>query len=522
MGLLRKPVSGSRQPTWKAEPLAIYSCNHKPVGRTTHAAGTAGAAVRYITRVSAATQILGEHMPLERNAARAWIDQQEQAGRKNARICDKLLVALPIEFDAAQRADLVREFVHEIGGGQVSWLAAVHDRGRDAHNPHAHIILRDKDHASGKRVYGTSEKGSTERLRELWERVANRALERAGIEARIDCRSLAEQGIAREAGIHVGPNVVAMEERGLRPVSMAQEVERPGQEPRVVNWPEIDQGRTRADRQREIEGRNAEREREKKRGKGDNPQLKPRQQAAREAEAVSGRPTTPEQPEAIQRPENRPSGRIPEPEPIRPRDPAEERAAWAARLRALAQPPQEPKQAPRQAEPSPTREAPRPPEPLRPRPDAERVSRLREMLDIARSKLSALGHRLDAAFQRVRERSQAPEVKPQRDRGKTIAKAMEEWRRSREPERPPPTPQPERRRSVAEEMLERAQLRREAERAAETPAMREVREQRERELSRSRGRERGMSRCHDQPKPDIWNFDLQRKVYNWHHQKIKL
>jgi hypothetical protein len=35
----------------------------------------------------------------------------------------------------------------------------------------------------------------------------------------------------------------------------------------VINWPEIDQGRTRADRQREIEAGNAEQEQEKKRGK---------------------------------------------------------------------------------------------------------------------------------------------------------------------------------------------------------------------------------------------------------------
>jgi hypothetical protein len=35
----------------------------------------------------------------------------------------------------------------------------------------------------------------------------------------------------------------------------------------VVNWPEIDQGRTRADRQREIEAGNLEREQERERGK---------------------------------------------------------------------------------------------------------------------------------------------------------------------------------------------------------------------------------------------------------------
>ena len=116
---------------------------------------------------------------------------------------------------------------------------------------------------TGKRVIGTSEKGSTDRIREAWEIAANRALERAGLDVRIDRRSLDAQGLDREPGIHVGPNVAAMEDRGIRPVSIPQEVAND----RVVNWPEIDQGRTRADRQREIEAGNLERDRERDRDK---------------------------------------------------------------------------------------------------------------------------------------------------------------------------------------------------------------------------------------------------------------
>jgi hypothetical protein len=244
--------------------VAIYSLHHSHVGKATQAqAGTAGAHVHYITRTSAVRLVMGEHMPTDRHQARAWLDEREATDRKNGRVIDKLMVALPVELDAAQRADLVRDFAQQIGGGRVAWMAGIHDRGEDAHNPHAHIVIRDKDHDTGKRVFGTSEKGSTDRLREIWEDVANRALERAGIEARIDRRSLAEQGIDREAGLHVGPNVLAMEERGLRPVSLPQEVENG----RVIDWPEIDQGRTRADRQREIEAGNLEAEREREKGK---------------------------------------------------------------------------------------------------------------------------------------------------------------------------------------------------------------------------------------------------------------
>jgi hypothetical protein len=244
--------------------LAIFAPHHGFVGKTTQAqAGTAGAHVHYITRTGAARLVMGEHMPTDRHQARAWMDEREATDRKNGRVCDKLMLPLPVELDAAQRAELVRDFMQSVGGGRVSWLAAFHDRGKDAHNPHAHVILRDKDHETGKRVFGTTEKGSTERIRELWETAINQALEREGIEARVDRRSLAEQGIDREPGIHIGPNVLAMEARGLRPVSLPQEVENG----RVIDWPTIDQGRTRADRQREIEAGNLEAEQEREKGK---------------------------------------------------------------------------------------------------------------------------------------------------------------------------------------------------------------------------------------------------------------
>ncbi|RMN43199.1 Mobilization protein, partial [Pseudomonas cannabina] len=51
-------------------------------------------------------------------------------------------------------------------------------------------------------------------IRQLWERMANRALENAGSDARIDSRSLKAQGIDREATMHLGPVASDMERRG--------------------------------------------------------------------------------------------------------------------------------------------------------------------------------------------------------------------------------------------------------------------------------------------------------------------
>ena len=84
--------------------MAIYSCNLKSIGRTTHAPGTAGAHIRYISRPEAQPVLIAEHMPTEGGPARAWADTRERALRKNARVIDKIRIALPKELDEDQRA----------------------------------------------------------------------------------------------------------------------------------------------------------------------------------------------------------------------------------------------------------------------------------------------------------------------------------------------------------------------------------------------------------------------------------
>lgn len=198
--------------------MAIYHLRHASVGRSTHAAGTAGAHVSYITRTGACREVLGSDMPVpaagERGGeARAWLNEQEEADRKNARVIDKVTVALPLELDAVQRVELVRAFAAEVTQGRVPWLAAVHDQDRDADNPHAHVVLRDRDLETGKTALRMSSKGSTEMLRETWERACNAALERAGIDERIDRRTLEAQGIEREPTKHIGPQALQIEAR---------------------------------------------------------------------------------------------------------------------------------------------------------------------------------------------------------------------------------------------------------------------------------------------------------------------
>lgn len=200
--------------------MAIYSLHHSSVGRSTHAEGTAGAHVGYITRTSACRIVVGSDMPIpapgsKGGEARKWLDAQENKDRKNARVIDKLMLALPLELNANQRVEVVRSFVKTLSGGQdLPWLAAIHDRDQDADNPHAHVVLRDRSLETGKRVIGMSEKGSTERARSVWEDVCNQALEMAGSSARIDRRSLKEQGIDRAPSGHEGPQPRQIEQKG--------------------------------------------------------------------------------------------------------------------------------------------------------------------------------------------------------------------------------------------------------------------------------------------------------------------
>jgi hypothetical protein len=239
--------------------MAIYSLHHQPIGRSTQARPhTSAAHVRYITRPTAASRIEARRMPDKPHKAAAFMVEGENSDRKNARVSDKLLLALPRELDSEQRAQLVRGFAEEVTQGRAPWLAAFHDQGKDAHNPHAHLLIRDRDPESGKRVAGLSEKGSTERLRVLWEKHANGALEQAGRSERIDRRTLEAQGIQRAPTVHEGPRAQQMDARGAQPESrMRRYRNRLGSRLpyRYVDYRRIDGGRSRPAYNRQLDQR---------------------------------------------------------------------------------------------------------------------------------------------------------------------------------------------------------------------------------------------------------------------------
>lgn len=198
--------------------MAIYHLHHGTIGRSTHVPGTARAHTRYITRESACSVIVGEvpdGIALSRKSLLWWMSDCETSDRVNARVVDKVCVALPLELSRRDRIELIREFASGMSDNRVPWVAAIHDIGEDEENPHAHIVFRDRDFVTGKRVMNTSTKGSTERLRQAWEAAVNDALCRKGVDNRVSRKSNEARGIDAVPAVHLGP-AEHMEERDVK------------------------------------------------------------------------------------------------------------------------------------------------------------------------------------------------------------------------------------------------------------------------------------------------------------------
>jgi len=104
-----------------------------------------------------------------------------------------------------QRRGLVTAFAERVTQGRAAWFAAIHQSGADAHNPHAHIVIRDRDPETGRRVVLLSEKGACRKIRLLWEQAVNAALEAQGSAQRVTRLSYAVRGIEALPQRHRGP-----------------------------------------------------------------------------------------------------------------------------------------------------------------------------------------------------------------------------------------------------------------------------------------------------------------------------
>jgi hypothetical protein len=143
--------------------------------------------------------------------------------------------ALPRDLDTNEQIALAREFVQELTKAeQLPYTMAIH-AGRDAdghaHNPHAHLMVSERQHDGIDRAReqwfrranaAHPERGGAPKSRSLhgrewveqararWAELTNASLNRAGSQERVDHRSYERQGVDREPGHHYGPAAARM------------------------------------------------------------------------------------------------------------------------------------------------------------------------------------------------------------------------------------------------------------------------------------------------------------------------
>ena len=203
--------------------------------------GKAGPHAAYIARTGSYEKYLERGEVLEatgfgnmptwasENPADFWA-ASDQFERANGTAYREMQIALPRELDAKERLALVESFIAQEIGETHAYQFAIHvPKAADGlDNPHVHLMFserrndgveRDPDQyfkrynpkhpeRGGSRKYfgknphdraGRSERAvELKELRSRWEVCANSALEKAGVEVRIDMRSYAERGLAIE------------------------------------------------------------------------------------------------------------------------------------------------------------------------------------------------------------------------------------------------------------------------------------------------------------------------------------
>jgi ATP-dependent exoDNAse (exonuclease V) alpha subunit len=165
--------------------------------------------------------LAGENMEWALNRASLWNSVESAEARKNARVATEIQVTLPFELPPQGRLAMARTFSQEVADHyKVAVDLAVHDPrpSGDPRNFHAHLLLTTRevsgaglgpktglDMPTSERVRLGLPNISQEftAIRERWATLTNEALKQANIGARVDHRSLAEQGIDREPSPHI-------------------------------------------------------------------------------------------------------------------------------------------------------------------------------------------------------------------------------------------------------------------------------------------------------------------------------
>lgn len=238
--------------------MAIFHLQIKPVTRSTGRSATSAAAYRAGEQIrDERTGILYDHgkrqdvlykeiilpskfdrpdagMEWARDRSSLWNAAEKAEPKRDSRVAREYQVALPPELSAEQRVVLARAFSRQIADRyKVAVDLAIHEprpQG-DPRNFHAHLLATTREVTpeglgpkTGIDMNGAvrSELGlppsrqEFTTLRARWAELTNVALREAGVEARVDHRTLQAQGIDREPMPHIPIAAIAIERRGER------------------------------------------------------------------------------------------------------------------------------------------------------------------------------------------------------------------------------------------------------------------------------------------------------------------
>ena len=252
-----RQIKKRSQENRESKTVALYSASVKPVSRSSGRSATAAAAYRNAERIldertgeihdytrRSGVDHVESFSPVgmrHQSGAELWNKAEAAEVRKNARVAREVLVALPHELDQEQRRELAKSIAQGLADryGTAGTLAVHHpDREGDNRNHHVHILMTTRRlDASGQLGEKTRELDDVKRgpqevewIRAMIEDQTNYSLERAGVEARVDRRSLIEQRAAaldagdmvkateldRPATIHEGPRVPQIRRESAR------------------------------------------------------------------------------------------------------------------------------------------------------------------------------------------------------------------------------------------------------------------------------------------------------------------
>ena len=231
--------------------MAIYHFSAKVISRANGSSAVASAAYRSASElhderlgrshdfsnkagVIHSEVILPQGAP-ERLNDRATLWNEVEAGekRKDAQLAREVEFSIPREMNEKQGVALARDFVEEqfVKRGMVADLNVHWDKAKDGSSkPHAHVMLSMRDvgpDGFGQKNRDWNGNELLKEWREAWAAHVNERMAELGLEARIDHRSYADQGIDLEPQHKIGP-------AGMRRLDRGEDAERADDHRRIA------------------------------------------------------------------------------------------------------------------------------------------------------------------------------------------------------------------------------------------------------------------------------------------------